>query len=88
MMGELSVRIVIPIDMKKLCALSGYVIIMMNARMYTHPKVADDATIYCPRVLSMPFGPGPKRIIFVAPKMKPIMSPTAVCDQYNTARGK
>lgn len=88
MIGELSVRIVIPIDMKKLCALSGYVITRMKARMYTHPKVADDATIYCPRVLSMPFGPGPKRIMFVAPKIKPIMSPTAVCDQYNTSRGK
>lgn len=33
--------------------------------------------MYCPRVRSMPFGPGPKRIMFVAPKMKPMISPTA-----------
>lgn len=26
----------------------------------------------------MPLGPGPKRMMFVAPKMKPMMSPTAV----------
>jgi hypothetical protein len=39
--------------------------------------------MYCPSVLNMPFGPGPKRTIFVAPKMKPIMRPTAICNVGN-----
>lgn len=33
----------------------------------THPKVAADPAMYCPRVRSMPFGPGPKRTMLVKP---------------------
>jgi hypothetical protein len=35
----------------------------------THPKVAADPIIYCPSVRIMPLGPGPKRIMLVAPVM-------------------
>lgn len=45
--------------------------------MNYYPNVAAEPTMYCPRVRSMPFGPGPKRTIFVAPKMKPMIRPTA-----------
>lgn len=33
--------------------------------------------MYCPSVLIMPFGPGPYLMMFVAPKIKPIINPTA-----------
>jgi hypothetical protein len=33
------------------------------------PKVAPDVAIYCDNVLIIPFGPGPNRIILVAPGM-------------------
>jgi hypothetical protein len=42
-----------------------------------YPKVAAEPTMYWPRVLIMPLGPGPKRIMLVAPKMKPMTRPTA-----------
>jgi hypothetical protein len=77
-MGELSVRIVMPIDIKKLCPS-----INLNAPQYpfpvlvTYPNVAAEPIIYCPSVRNMPLGPGPYRIIFVAPKMKPMINPTA-----------
>lgn len=32
-----------------------------------HPNVAAEPAMYCPRVRSMPFGPGPKRTMFVKP---------------------
>jgi hypothetical protein len=35
----------------------------------TYPKVAADPNMYCPSVRIMPLGPGPKRIILVAPAM-------------------
>ena len=34
----------------------------------------------------MPFGPGPKRMMFVAPKMKPMIRPTAVYDQRKASK--
>ena len=43
----------------------------------TYPNVAAEPAIYCPNVLIKPFGPGPNRMIFVAPKMKPMIKPTA-----------
>lgn len=46
-------------------------------RHLPYPKVAEEPSIYCPSVRIMPFGPGPYLIIFVAPKMKPIINPTA-----------
>lgn len=33
--------------------------------------------MYWPNVLIMPLGPGPNLIMFVAPKMNPMISPTA-----------
>lgn len=42
-----------------------------------HPNVAAEPVMYCPNVLIIPFGPGPKRIMFVAPNMKPMIRPTA-----------
>lgn len=44
----------------------------------TYPKVAAEPSMYWPRVLIMPLGPGPKRMMLVAPKMKPMIRPTAV----------
>lgn len=76
--GELSVRIVMPIDMKKLHRLISIAIHNHATRLVTYPNVADEAIIYCPNVRSIPFGPGPNLIMFVAPNMKPIMSPTAI----------
>jgi len=38
--------------------------------------------MYWPSVRIMPLGPGPYRMIFVAPKMKPMMRPTAAIAQY------
>ena len=75
--GELSVRMVVPMDMKKLrhgqqrrqnCP----------SHMQTYPKVAAEPTMYWPSVRIMPLGPGPKRMMLVAPKMKPMTRPTAV----------
>lgn len=56
---SLSVRMVVPIAMKK-------------------PNVAAEPAIYCPSVRIIPFGPGPYLMMFVAPKMKPMMRPTPV----------
>lgn len=78
--GELSVRIVVPIPMKKLFRCQQ--MSRAHSRPHTHPKVADDPSMYCPSVLIMPFGPGPYLIMFVAPKMNPMISPTAGYCQY------
>lgn len=80
--GELSVRMVVPIDMKKLHAISKSTDVSQRyLRTAAYPNVAADPAIYCPSVLSMPFGPGPNLMMFVAPKMKPIMMPTAAARQ-------
>ena len=49
-----------------------------TTELFAYPNVAADPSIYWPSVLSMPLGPGPKRMMFVAPKMNPMISPTAV----------
>lgn len=49
--------------------------------MSAYPKVAADPSMYCPNVRIMPCGPGPYLMMFVAPKMKPIHSPTAAIHQ-------
>lgn len=76
--GELSVRIVVPMDMKKLVTLSHRAHTCWEAQRYTHPNVAADPSMYWPNVRSIPFGPGPYRIMFVAPNMKPMIKPTAI----------
>ena len=81
-MGELSVRIVVPMDMKKLqeSAVSIHCsFVIGGAKAY--PNVAAEPSMYWPSVRSMPFGPGPNLMMFVAPKMKPIIKPTATSDQ-------
>lgn len=58
MTGELSVRIVVPMDMKKLSVVST----VCRSSSYSnqkYPKVAADPSMYWPSVLSMPLGPGP-----------------------------
>lgn len=47
-----------------------------------YPKVAAEPSMYWPSVLIMPLGPGPKRMMLVAPKMKPMIRPTAMESQY------
>jgi hypothetical protein len=37
-------------------------------RTKAYPNVAAEPAIYCPRVRSMPFGPGPNRTMFVKPR--------------------
>ena len=76
MIGELSVRIVVPMDMKKLSNVS---MVAQGSIGFprAYPKVAAEPSMYWPRVLIMPLGPGPKRMMLVAPKMKPMTRPTA-----------
>jgi hypothetical protein len=72
-----SVRIVVPMDMKKLfgqLVCTSYVVFDSIA----YPKVAAEPAMYCPNVRIIPLGPGPNRMMFVAPNIKPIMRPTAV----------
>lgn len=77
-MGELSVRIVMPIDIKKLHpSISLLFDVVVFSRLVTYPNVAAEPIMYCPSVRNMPFGPGPYRMMFVAPKMKPMINPTA-----------
>lgn len=73
--GELSVRIVVPMPMKKLPSVS----IHLKCSIFpAYPNVAAEPSMYWPNVLNNPFGPGPYRMMFVAPKMNPMMRPTAV----------
>jgi hypothetical protein len=44
----------------------------------TYPNVAAEPAMYCPKVRIIPLGPGPNRMMFVAPNIKPMMMPTAV----------
>jgi hypothetical protein len=89
-MGELSVRMVVPMAMKKLPWSVSECIRLLYGVAY--PNVAADPIMYCPSVLNIPLGPGPKRTMFVnpsavrpgshsmlgyAPKMKPMIKPTA-----------
>jgi hypothetical protein len=65
-----SVRIALPIDMKKLGggnvrADSGGG--KRQREVTAHPKVAPDPSINCPRVLITPFGPAPYLIMFTDP---------------------
>lgn len=46
-----------------------------------YPNVAAEPSMYWPSVRSIPLGPGPNLMMFVAPKMKPMIKPTAVIDQ-------
>jgi hypothetical protein len=66
-MGELSVRMVVPMAMKKLGRSVSDDLKLF--RVYTYPKVAADPIIYWPSVRSIPFGPGPKRTMLVNPEM-------------------
>ena len=66
-MGELSVRMVVPMAMKKLWSLVSMG--MRIRRIYAYPNVAADPAMYWPSVRSMPFGPGPNRTMFVKPGM-------------------
>jgi hypothetical protein len=63
-MGELSVRMVVPMAMKKLVV---RVSACCRVRVCAYPKVAADPIMYCPSVRSIPFGPGPKRTMLVKP---------------------
>lgn len=64
-MGELSVRIVVPMAMKKLVHMVS--LMYKQGAGYTYPNVVADPIIYCPSVRSIPLGPGPKRTMFVNP---------------------
>jgi hypothetical protein len=64
-MGELSVRIVVPMAMKKLYNVLAQV--GQFAVSHAYPKVAADPIIYWPSVRSIPLGPGPKRTMLVNP---------------------
>ena len=64
-MGELSVRIVVPMAMKKLHPSVSRC--LLDSTGYAYPNVAADPIMYCPSVRSMPFGPGPNRTMFVKP---------------------
>ena len=52
----------------------------------SYPNVAAEPSMYWPRVRIMPLGPGPYLMMFVAPKMKPMIRPTAVEYQSLTPR--
>jgi hypothetical protein len=65
-MGELSVRIVVPIAIKKLVAAVSACCDTIPSGAY--PKVAAEPIMYCPNVRSIPFGPGPKRTMLVNPE--------------------
>ncbi len=39
----------------------------LNRTRFPYPKVVAEPIMYCPSVRSMPFGPGPKRTMFVNP---------------------
>lgn len=70
----LSVRIIEPIDMKKL-AVSGT---LHDACCgFTYPNVAAEPPMYVPSVRRSPLGPGPYLMMVVAPNMKPMIRPTA-----------
>ena len=64
-MGELSVRMVVPMAMKKLRSTISKC--LPDNKGYAYPNVAADPIMYCPSVLSIPFGPGPNRTMFVKP---------------------
>jgi hypothetical protein len=76
-MGELSVRMVVPMPMKNLFMASAPAP-CISERPSSYPNVAADPSIYCPNVRIMPLAPGPYRMMLVAPKMNPMMRPTAV----------
>lgn len=63
-----------PIDMKNLSLLVRSPCIQCGR---AYPNVALDPSIYCPSVRIGPCAPAPNLMIFVAPKMKPMMRPTA-----------
>lgn len=66
--GELSVLMVVPIAMKKLSSRQPQCTHFPVPSSY--PKVADDPSMYCPNVRSIPFGPGPNLMMFVAPALR------------------
>lgn len=80
-MGDVvSLRMTLPIDMKKLFGgsehrLSAFFDLAKNMTGYaggcqqtkTYPKVDPDMSIYCPSVRMMPFGPAPPRNICTVP---------------------
>ena len=88
-MGELSVRIVVPMDMKKLRQSVIVSELDGGRRLYgpAYPNVAADPSIYWPSVRIMPLGPGPNLMMLVAPKMKPMIKPTAGQVHQRLVRG-
>jgi hypothetical protein len=56
-MGEDSVRMVVPMAMKKLATPVSAHLEGSDSGIY--PKVAADPIMYCPNVRNIPFGPGP-----------------------------
>lgn len=74
--GELSVRIVVPMPMKNLELSVSSRSSWRDHKAY--PNVAAEPSMYCPNVLRSPFGPGPYLMMFVAPKMNPMIRPTAM----------
>lgn len=57
--GELSVRMVVPMPMKNLFNISPNIRLSQVHRGQSYPNVKEDPIMYCPSVLIMPFGPGP-----------------------------
>ena len=70
--GELSVRMTVPMDMKKLQGGSAHSCIEKGRR--TYPNVAAEPAMYCPSVLITPLGPAPYLKMFVAPSMVSVES--------------
>ena len=64
-----SVRMVLPMDMKNLMQWSAQVPLEDRQPVHSYPKVAPDPSIYCPSVLITPFGPAPYLIMLTDPTM-------------------
>ena len=70
MIGEgWSVRMTLPMDMKKLRMELGQLVSFKSARerARSHPNVAPEPSMYCPRVRMMPFWPAPYRKMLTVP---------------------
>jgi len=72
-----------PIDMKNLSLLAMSYQLGCGGAC---PNVAPEPSMYCPSVRIGPCAPAPNLMMFVAPKMKPMMRPTAARNHEQVPR--
>jgi hypothetical protein len=73
--GDASVRMTEPVAIS-ICYECDQIFVDLPIDM-KNPNVAPEPSMYCPNVLKGPCGPAPNLMILVAPKMKPMIKPTA-----------